>query len=156
MRRIEREVTELDEILSIVKACDVLRLAMIDMSGQPYLVPLNFGWEFDDQTMILYFHCAKEGRKLEILRQNPRVCFEMDTDHKLTLTENPCRSSFSYRSVIGWGVVELLEGHEAKANGLKAIMRHAGNENVTFSVENTRSVEVGSIRVEQLTAKQHV
>lgn len=131
MRRSEREVTDSIEILSIIKACDVMRLAMVDETGRPYIIPLNFGWETADGILTLYFHGANEGRKLDILRHNPKVCFEMDTDHRLTTADKPCGYSFGYKSVIGWGEVVLLETHEAKTLGLQAIMRHAGRAQVS-------------------------
>ena len=155
MRRADREVTDFDGIIAIIKACDVMRLAMIDEAGEPYLVPLNFGWEIEDGQLRLYFHSAKEGRKLDILRQNPKVCFEMDTDHRLTPAEKPCGYSFGFKSVIGWGEVELLQTHEAKARGLRAIMRHVGQPDAAFSSHDTQRVAVGVLRVKSLTAKKH-
>lgn len=156
MRRSDREVTEFDALLEIIKACDVMRLAMVDENGQPYIVPLNFGWNVEDGILSLYFHCAKEGRKLEILRQNPKVCFEMDTDHRLTTAERPCGYSFGYKSVIGWGEVELLESSEDKAHGLGAIMSQVGRPNAQFSPDDTRKVCVGMLRVDSMTGKAHV
>lgn len=155
MRRSDREVTDFDGIMAIIKACDVIRLAMVDEKGQPYIVPLNFGWDIEDGRLTLYFHCAKEGRKLDILRQNPKVCFEMDTDHRLTVAEKPCGYSFGYKSVIGWGEVELLETHVAKAFGLQAVMRHAGRLDSKFSPTDTRRVCVARVTVEQMTGKSH-
>lgn len=143
------------EIVDIIKACDVMRLAMVDEMGEPYLVPLNFGWEIENGKLRFYFHSAKEGRKLDIMRQNSKVCFEMDTDHRLTKAEKPCGYSFGFKSVIGWGEVELLQTHEAKAIGLRAIMRQVGRPDAEFSSHDTQRVSVGVLRVESLTAKKH-
>jgi nitroimidazol reductase NimA-like FMN-containing flavoprotein (pyridoxamine 5'-phosphate oxidase superfamily) len=155
MRRSEREVTDSIEILSIIKACDVMRLAMVDETGRPYIIPLNFGWETIDGVLTLYFHCACEGRKLDILRHNPKVCFEMDTDHRLTTAEKPCGYSFGYKSVIGWGEVVLLETHEDKSPGLQAIMRHAGRADASFTPADTQKVCVGRLTVDCVTGKSH-
>ena len=46
--------------------------------GVPYIVPLNYGYEYADGELTFYFHSAKEGRKLEILKKNPTVCLELD------------------------------------------------------------------------------
>lgn len=155
MRRSEREVTDSIEILSIIKACDVMRLGMVDEAGRPYIIPLNFGWETEDGILTLYFHGANEGRKLEILRNNPLVCFEMDTDHQLSAAEKPCNYSFGYKSVIGWGEITFLETHEEKVHGLQAIMRHAGRDDASFSAEDTKRVSVGKLSVERVTGKSH-
>jgi nitroimidazol reductase NimA-like FMN-containing flavoprotein (pyridoxamine 5'-phosphate oxidase superfamily) len=155
MRRVDREVSDYAEILVIIKACDVMRLAMVDETGQAYIVPLNFGWESEGEVLTLFFHCAKEGRKLDILRQNPQVCFEMDTDHCLTTAEEACGYSFGFKSVIGWGEVELLESYDTKVLGLQAIMRHAGRTHSDFSPEATQRVLVGRVRVDKITGKSH-
>ncbi|MGB4596153.1 MAG: pyridoxamine 5'-phosphate oxidase family protein [Anaerolineaceae bacterium] len=155
MRRSDREVSDFDGMLAIIKACDVMRLAMVDETGEPYIVPLNFGWETKNHKLSLYFHSAKEGRKLDILRQNPNVCFEMDTDHRLTVAEKPCGYSFGFKSVIGWGEVELLETYAAKAFGLDVIMRHAGKFDSQFDPEDTQRVCVGKVLVSYMTGKSH-
>ena len=78
MRRNDREITDSQEILSIVNECKVIRLAMLDEQGLPYIIPLNFGYRFADGVFTFYCHSAREGRKLELLRRDPRVSFEMD------------------------------------------------------------------------------
>jgi len=75
MRRSDREVTDVDEKLGIVARCKVCRLGMIDETvgpGEPYIVPLNFGYEYVDGVLFLYLHGAGEGRKINILKNN---CF---------------------------------------------------------------------------------
>lgn len=78
MRRNDREITDSREILSIVNECKVIRLAMLDEQGLPYIIPLNFGYRFADGVFTFYCHSAREGHKLELLRRDPRVSFEMD------------------------------------------------------------------------------
>lgn len=73
MRRNDREITDSREILSIVNECKVIRLAMLDEQGLPYIIPLNFGYRFADGVFTFYCHSAREGRKLELLRRDPRV-----------------------------------------------------------------------------------
>ena len=75
MRRKDREITHIRTILDLVSECKVCRLAMTD-GGVPYIVPLNYGYEYADGALTFYFHSAKEGRKLEILKKNPTVCLE--------------------------------------------------------------------------------
>ncbi len=156
MRRKDREVTAFEEKLRILQASQVCRLGMVDESGEPYIVPMNFGWQAEGEQLTLFVHCALSGRKLDILRANPRVCFETDSGHELVRTELPCGYSFRYQSVIGWGKVQILEDHESKAEGLRAIMRHqAGMPDAVFTHEDTKRFYVLRLDVEKLTGKRH-
>ena len=74
MRRKDKEVVDRERIDEIIRGAQVCRLAMID-GDEPYLVPLSFGYD----GRAIYFHSAVEGRKVEALRRNARVCFEIDT-----------------------------------------------------------------------------
>lgn len=152
MRRSDREIRDWSEIRSIIDECKVIRLAMLDEEGLPYIVPLNFGVEYTPEGCTLYCHCAREGRKLELLRADGRVAFEMDCRGALARGESACAHSYYYASVIGAGRVEFLEGEE-KARGLSALMRHLAGREDHFTAEQTAGVVVFAIRVERLSAK---
>jgi hypothetical protein len=92
---------------------------MVD-GDEPYIVPMNFGYD----GKSLFFHCAKEGRKIEVLRRNGKVCFEMDLDTEVIKGDVACKWSMRYRSVEGVGHAHLVEDVEAKRNGLNVIMSH--------------------------------
>lgn len=123
MRRQDRAVTDPEAIHAIVRDCRVFRLGLVD-EGEPYIVPMNFGYTFADDRFALYFHGAREGRKIDAMRAHPRVCFEMDTGHQLIEAEESARYSFAFASVIGYGTVEFLETPEAKREGLRHLMAH--------------------------------
>ena len=144
MRRHDREITDSREILSIVNECKVIRLAMLDEQGLPYIIPLNFGYRFADGVFTFYCHSAREGRKLELLRRDPRVSFEMDCRGELQSADHAC--------VIGSGTAELIEGAE-KLDALSALMRHMAGHEDTFTEEQARGVAVLAIRVRSLSAK---
>jgi nitroimidazol reductase NimA-like FMN-containing flavoprotein (pyridoxamine 5'-phosphate oxidase superfamily) len=118
MRRKEKEITDRMQIDAIIKSCIVCRLAMAD-GGQPYIVPLCFGYRGN----ILYFHTARAGRKLEILRENPRVCFEFESGCELKSGETACKWSMRYRSVIGTGTASFVEAPADKRQALDLIMQ---------------------------------
>ena len=65
MRRKDREVTNIIEILQIIEKAKVLHLALFD-ADYPYIVPLHYGYEYKEGILIFYMHCAKEGHKLDI------------------------------------------------------------------------------------------
>jgi hypothetical protein len=112
MRRTEKEIGRA-EIDSIIRRSQVCRLGLSDQ-GAPYVVPLCFG--YDGQA--LYFHCAKEGRKLDILRRNERVCFEFDIVEGMVETEQACGWTIRYQSVIGFGRASVVETAADKERGL--------------------------------------
>lgn len=72
---------------------------------------LNFGYERKGDSLILYFHSAYEGHKMEILKENPSVYVQMNcVDEFISGShENPCAFCWRYDSVMGAGEVEFLE-----------------------------------------------
>lgn len=155
MRRKDREITYIEKLRSIIDGCDVCRLAMID-NGIPYIVPLNFGYKICDGELFLYFHCANEGRKLDILKRNPYVCFEMDCQHRLIEGEIACDYGFSYQSIIGNGTAEFIKDFEEKKSALTQIMRKYSNEeSFHFSDNSVKNVTVFCVKSQSFTGKEH-
>ena len=79
MTRRERQVTDIEEIKDILDKCMVVHLGLID-GDEPYVVPLNYGYTMEDDKLTIYVHGATVGHKLDLIRQNPKVFFEMDCD----------------------------------------------------------------------------
>ena len=152
MRRSDREVTDIQEIRALIDECKVIRLAMID-GNKPYVVPLNFGYTYENGAFTIYCHSAKEGKKLDVIRRNASVAFEMDCQNALQHGETACTHSYYYASVLGEGKAEILEGDE-KCKGLSALMLHMAGRNDVFTAEMADKVAVIAIRVDALTAKK--
>ena len=124
MRRKDREITGRENIEPVLQACKTCRLAMT-ADGMPYVIPLNFGYVWDDTGLTLYFHSGLKGKKIDALRADPRVCFEMDTEMGLTGEGDlACRYSFAFASVVGYGKVEFAQDNEQKRHGFDIIMQH--------------------------------
>jgi uncharacterized protein len=138
------------QIESVFKKALVCRLALVD-DGQPYLVPVCFGY----QDRRLFFHSGAGGKKLGILELNPQVCFEMETDVAVLPDASPCRFSMSYRSVIGFGKAVLLDDEYDKRRGLDAVIRQYGGVPGDYSLESLAGVEVYAIEIDTMTYKQH-
>ena len=119
MRRKEKEITDRAELKALVGRCLVGRLGIAD-GDRPYVVPLSFGLEGE----ALYFHCASEGRKLDILARNPRVCVEFDGDVELVSADRACGWTARYMSVLIEGRAHVVADEAGKIAGLDAIMRH--------------------------------
>jgi len=149
MRKAEREIKDQRELEDVIRRAEVCRLAMID-DGVPYIVPMNFGYR--DGTF--YFHCAREGRKLDILRKHPRVCFELEADVRLVRGDAPCKWSTSYESVIGWGVAELVMDEEEVRKGLEVLMSHYTEEPFDFDPRSLSLTAVIKVKAERMTGKR--
>lgn len=154
MRRTERQITSLEQIWGIMNDLKVCRLGMADQSGV-YIVPMNFGYEYKEERLLLYFHCAGEGRKIHILKQNPKVGFEMDGSHKLIEGETPCSYSYSYESIIGTGFAEFLELPDEKIHALQCIMRQQAEREFLFHEGMAAAVTVFRVTADQFSCKKN-
>jgi hypothetical protein len=125
MRRKDREITDREGFLSIIEKADACALAFA-VGEIPYIVTMNFGYEWDGEFPFLFFHCASEGRKLEMMRANPRVCFELDCGHELVTGREPCDWGMSYASIVGYGILSEISDEDERRAGLDRVMRHYG------------------------------
>lgn len=139
MRRKDREVSIIEDIKQIIEKCKVCHLAMVD-KGKPYVIPLSFGFEIHGNSLTLFFHSAKVGRKIDILKENSEVCFEMAVEGKLGFIDNPCNSGYDYESVLGFGQVEFIEDINEKCNALTLFMKHQSNQDFVFAEQHVNSV----------------
>ncbi|HET6580729.1 MAG TPA: pyridoxamine 5'-phosphate oxidase family protein [Methanoregula sp.] len=149
MRREDREITDYLEIDSILQDAIVCRIGLAE-GDEPYVVPLCFGYE--DRT--IYLHSAPEGKKISMLKENSRCCFEVDQCDNLILGEHPCAWGICYRSVIGFGRASFIEDYEEKKKGLNCIMHHYSDETYQFSDDEIENVCVIRIDIELMTGKK--
>ncbi|MBP1039664.1 pyridoxamine 5'-phosphate oxidase family protein [Vagococcus sp. BWB3-3] len=128
MRRKERAIEELSEIKKLVEDCHVVRLAMFD-EEYPYIVPVNYGYEWQGEELLLYIHGARQGKKVNLIQQHPKVAVEMDTDHELISGgSRPDKYSYEYRSLIGFGEAIILEDLAEKRHALQLLLDHTVKE----------------------------
>ncbi|MEG1427524.1 MAG: pyridoxamine 5'-phosphate oxidase family protein [Oscillospiraceae bacterium] len=153
MRRKDKEITNPEEILRIIDSCEVLHLAMVD-GDTPYIVPMNFGYTWEDEKLTLYFHGANEGRKLEILQKNSKVSFVMDCEHRLVTGELPCQYSYEYASVMGEGRAEMVTDPQEKMNAMKIIMKHLSGRDFDFNERLISIVTLIRLPVDSYTGKR--
>ena len=125
MRRKKRQVTDLDSIKNLVEKSQVVRIAL-NGEDYPYVVPVNFGYEWNEEKLTLYVHGANEGKKVSMIKNDPKVAVEMDGNHKLVEgTRNAASYSYAYQSLIGFGEAELLDDLEERRKALHLLMDHA-------------------------------
>lgn len=153
MRRKDREVSNINDIIDIIGRCEVCRLAFFD-EEYPYIVPLNFGHSYDGTTLEFYFHGANAGKKLELLNENNKVGFELDCSLKLIANEDACEYSMEYESVCGNGTVILLDESE-KAFALQQLMKqYVKDKEFQFNEKVLNSVAVFKLVVNSISGKR--
>ncbi len=149
-------MTDAEKIRAIIQSCNCCRLGLLD-GNQVYIVPLNFGYEEEKRKHIFYFHGAKEGRKMDLLKKNPNVGFELDTNYQLKKGFSACEYSAYFQSVIGNGRIIFLENMEDKKHGLQAIMRqNTGKGQWVFSDTMLRTVCVFRLEVTSISCKEQM
>ena len=154
MRRRDREVVDPKEVFDILKRCDTVCLG-IQGEEYPYVVPVSFGAERTDGQICLYFHCAREGKKLEMLERCSRVCVEGDIFYKTETTDHGITTR--YESVIGFGTCTFLEEEAEIRHALQVLTEHYGYfEYPLASCRALSYVKVGRVVLEQVTGKRNL
>jgi len=148
MRRNDREIKDKKDIDDVIKRCRVCHLAMCD-DGQPYVVPLNFGYD----GRFLYFHAAFEGRKIDIIKGNNRVGFEFDILHDIVTAEQACKWGAKYESVMGSGTAEIVDDLKAKKEALEWIMRQYGGGTWDFPEEILKKTLIFRVSILEISGK---
>jgi uncharacterized protein len=150
MRRKDKEIRDKEIIEQLLKGSAICRIAMID-GDKPYMVPLNYGYAGN----ALYFHSASAGKKIELLRKNNRVCFEIEYHSEIIRDEIPCEWTAKYRSLIGYGKIEFITGHEEKKKGLDIIMYHYGKTGVNdYKDGQIENIVILKLAIEEISGKQ--
>lgn len=152
MRRTDRQVNNIGEILDIINNCKVCRIAINDVKA-PYIVPLNFGYSYENNKLTLYFHCAKLGKKIDLIKACNNVSFEMDCNHQLVEAAEACKYGYAYASVIGYGSIQFVDNYEQKVAGLNAIMKQHTGKNFEFNIKAVNNIHVLKLVVSDFTAK---
>ena len=149
MRRKEKEITNREEIENILRQSKVCRLAMVD-GDKPYMVPLNFGYS----DGCLFFHCAKQGRKIDLIKKNPNICFEVDELIRLKKASLACDWGIDFKSVIGSGKAQFLEDSKEKIQALNAIMSQYSGRTFEYTDEMLEKTHVIKVVIKEMTGKQ--
>lgn len=153
MRRRDREVTEWSEICEIIKKSEVCSVAFFD-EEYPYLIPMNFGAMFEEEKVILYFHGAKVGKKLDLLNKNNHVAFEMNCSRRLIAGDKACKYTMEFESVCGNGIMEEVP-EEEKQQAFTALMKqYAPNETFEFRPEHMKAISLLRLSVKEITGKR--
>lgn len=152
MTRREREVTDINEIIKILDNAKVLHLGMVD-GDEPYVVPMNYGYTLEGGKLTLWLHGAKRGRKLDVMRANPKVFFEMEYGIVPFEGEIACKYGIAYSSIMGRGTAEIIEDIEVKKAALSFLMKTQTGKDFEFEDKMAAVVSIIRIDVAEFTAK---
>ena len=152
MTKRELQITDLHEIKAILDTAKVLRLGLA-VNNEPYVVPMNYGYTLENGRLTLYLHSATRGKKLDMLRANPKVFFELDCDLKPFDGVKPCQYGLSYSSIMGRGEASLVEDAEEKMKAMTILMKTQTGKDFSFNEQLVSIVAVVRIDVAEFTAK---
>ena len=150
MRRKDREITDRAEIDEIVRSAKVMHLALAD-NNIPFLVPVFYAYD----GTALYFHSARVGTKIEIMKRNNNVCFEISVDHGVIESDMACDFEAKHRTVIGFGKAAFVEDEVEKIKALDMIVAQFSNKRFEYPKTNLNSAAVIRIDIESMKGKKH-
>ena len=148
----ERQVTDPEQIIRILDTAKVLNLGL-SVNDEPYVVPMNYGYRMEDGKLTLYLHSAVKGKKLDMIRANPKVFFSMDCDRMPFEGRVPCQYGLVYSSIMGRGTAAIVEDVEEKKQAMSILMKTQTGKDFTFEDRLVTIVTVIRIDVAEYTAK---
>ena len=152
MTKRELQITDLAQIREILDTAKVLRLGLA-VDNEPYIVPMNYGYTLEGEKLTFYLHSALKGKKLDMLRANPRVFVELDCDLRPFNGVKPCQYGLSYSSVMARGTARIVEDVEEKMEAMTVLMKTQTGKDFSFDEKLVSIVAVIRIDVTEYTAK---
>ena len=150
MRKARQEIKDKQVLEEILSGAILCRIAMMD-GDLPYIIPFNYGY----RDGCLFIHSAPEGKKIDLLGINPEVCFEVEDRMEITRGDQACDWSTRYRSIVGYGKVEILSDAASKQLGLEVIMaQHGAPELHEFNQKNLDRMVILKLNITSMTGKQ--
>ena len=152
MTKRERQVTDETQIRQILDSGKVLRLGLA-VDNEPYVVPMNYGYAFEGEKLVIYLHSSVRGKKLDMIQANPKVFFEIDCDIRPFEGKLPCQYGVSYSSVMGNGIARIVDDVEQKKQAMTILMKTQTGKDFLFDDKLVSVVAVIRVDVESYTAK---
>ncbi len=141
------------QVEEIISRCDICFVGITDLEGNPYVIPMNFGY----RDGVIYLHSGPTGSSIDMLARNSRVCITFSIDHELVF-QHPtvaCSYRMKAKSVICRGNVGYIEDMEEKREVLNIIMSHYSSREFTYSDPAVRNVKIWEVPIDSVTAKEY-
>jgi len=152
MKKVNQEIKNKAIIEEILTTSEICRLGFMD-NNKPYILPFNYGY----QDNCLYIHCANKGKKIDLIKQNNHVCIEIEQTATIEKYEKACKWTTTYRSLVGYGYVEIITDYERKRQGMDIIMRHNGansSHDLNYEKNQINSMSILKVEITEMTGKQ--
>jgi len=150
MRKTNQEIRDRQVLQEILQGAVICRIAMMD-GDRPYILPVNYGYS----EGCLFIHSAPEGKKIDLLRKNRQVCFEVEDRPEVIKGERACDWTTRYRSVVGYGEVEILTDEAGRRRGMEIIMaQHGAPDLIDFNQRNLDRMVILKLRITSMTGKK--
>ncbi len=145
-----KDITELSELENIIKRCKTCHVAMVD-GDKPYVLGFNFGYH----NKTIYLHTLGYGKKIDILKKNPNVCVEFDTDHRYFARHEhvACSWRMAYRSVLVYGKVEFVQDFQEKLKALEILMANYSGKEFKFNKPSVDNICILKIPIQEITGR---
>lgn len=152
IRRKEKAITDSQEMIAILRQSKYVTVAMC-LEDEPYLATLSHG--YDVGRNCIYFHCAREGKKIDILRKNNRIWGQALQDNGYV----PGKCDHLYATTQFKGRVTLITDEEEKKHALKVMINQLEDEpDEVFAEQVTdkavKRVGIGRIDIEEMSGKK--
>jgi uncharacterized protein len=141
-----------DRIAQTINKCEVCYVGMTDENNMPYVVPFNFGFK----DGIIYLHSAQQGKKMDILRKNNKVCIAFSTDHLMAWqnADVACSYLMKYRSVQVFGHVEFIEDFNEKIEGMNIFMQKYTGRDFQYGAPSIHEVSIYKVVIDKMYGKE--
>jgi nitroimidazol reductase NimA-like FMN-containing flavoprotein (pyridoxamine 5'-phosphate oxidase superfamily) len=145
-------IEDIIEIENIINACEICFVGITELDGSPYVIPMNFAYSHGEVIL----HSAPEGKHLQLLENDNRVCLTFCSDRKL-MYQHPdvaCSYSMNSKSVLVKGKVTFIDNLEEKEQAMNLFMeKYTQRTDFKYSVPALRNVKVWKVKIEKMTAK---
>jgi hypothetical protein len=156
MRRKDKEINDIDEVIKIIEDSKIMHLGLSN-NNVPYVIPLNFGFQYDGNIIKIYFHSARVGKKIDFIKNNNKCAVEMTSYFELEKGEIACQWSAFHESVMLEGTISLLERDEEIKNAMDLLMKRYGFEGIPIYEEKyLKAMAVYCIEVESISGKRNM
>ena len=152
LTRREKLITDTQTVEQILNKSKILHLGLVD-GDEPYVVPMNYGHTFENNKLTLWLHGAKNGKKYDLIRKNPKVFFEMECDIEPFEGEVACKYGITYSSLMGKGIATIVETADEKQAALSYLMKTQTDKDFEFNEKLASIVNIIRIDVSEFTAK---
>lgn len=152
LTRREKLITDIETVKQILDKSKVLHLGLVD-GDEPYVVPMNYGYTYENGKLTIWLHGATSGRKYDIIRKNPKIFFETECDIVPFEGDVACKYGISYSSLMGRGIATIVEDIEEKKKALSILMQTQTEKDFEFNDKLAAVVGIIRLDVSDFTAK---